>query len=91
MPPASKKMSIPRMALFAVATVATFLVLKFVFSVTMVILKYGIIAALAVRRMLLEDTRSAMGPAAAGRPFRQSPGPQTATRRPVATVGCGEP
>jgi uncharacterized membrane protein YdbT with pleckstrin-like domain len=36
------------MALFAVATVATFLVLKFVFSVTMVILKYGIIAALAV-------------------------------------------
>ncbi len=48
MPKSSNKTSIARVGLLVLATVAAFFVLRFVFSVTMTLLKYGIIAALAV-------------------------------------------
>jgi hypothetical protein len=48
MPESTKKTSIARIAFLVLATIAAFIVLRFVFSVTMTLLKYGIIAALAV-------------------------------------------
>jgi len=46
--PKSSKLSLPKMALYLVATVAVFLVLRFVFSIAMSILKFVALGALAV-------------------------------------------
>ena len=48
MPEPTPKQSPLRIVFFVVAAIAVFLVLKFVFSIAMSVLKWGIIAAVAV-------------------------------------------
>lgn len=44
----SSKLSLPKMVLYVVAAIAVFLVLRFVFSIAMSILKFVALGALAV-------------------------------------------
>jgi len=48
MPNSTKKTSLPRIALYVVLAIAAFLVLRFVFSVAMSVLKFVLLGALAV-------------------------------------------
>ncbi|MBL8787497.1 MAG: hypothetical protein JNJ59_21515 [Deltaproteobacteria bacterium] len=48
MPNPTQKLSLPRIALYVVLAIAAFLVLRFVFSVAMSVLKFVLLGALAV-------------------------------------------
>jgi len=46
--PTKSKLTLPKIAVYAVAAVAVFLILRFVFSVAMSVMKFLILGALAI-------------------------------------------
>lgn len=64
MPQSSNKLALPRIALYVVAAIAAFVVLRFVFSVAMSAMKFialGVLAVIVVYLFLGKDKGSSNG------------------------------